>query len=211
MAVGGEEFLRRFLLHVLRVASCASASSDSLANRRRNQLLPLCQWLLEAISHQSPQAPQVGETKLPASWLCPHCGGAMVLIEKFTAQEIPGSQHKRATSLTARNRRAMANRPRALARTLEVRLLTRKQEKQATIPMATRSKPIAQASLLNQAKLDASPVGNQLLPEVRNPIQNHRWPASAANTSGFVQTPNRRCPGINVEPTPTNACRGTPD
>jgi hypothetical protein len=67
----------------------------------------------------------------------------------------------------------MANRPRALARTLEVRLLTRKQEEQATIPMATRSKtPFAQASLLNQAKLDASPVGNQLLPEVRNPIQN---------------------------------------
>jgi rubredoxin len=31
---------------------------------------------------------QAGETKLPASWLCPHCGGAMVLIEKFTAQEI---------------------------------------------------------------------------------------------------------------------------
>jgi hypothetical protein len=67
----------------------------------------------------------------------------------------------------------MANRLRALARTLEVRLLTRKQEKQTTIPMPTHSKtPFAQASLLNQAKLDASPLSNQLLPEVRNPIQN---------------------------------------
>jgi len=64
MAVGGEEFLRR---------SCCTCCAwlrrirffGFLANRRRNQLLPLCQWLLEAISHQSPQAPQVGETKLP--------------------------------------------------------------------------------------------------------------------------------------------------
>jgi hypothetical protein len=67
----------------------------------------------------------------------------------------------------------MANRPRALAHTLEVRLLTRKQEKQATIPMATRSKTqFAQASLINQAKLHASPVSNQLLPELRNRMQN---------------------------------------
>jgi hypothetical protein len=32
--------------------------------------------------------------------------------------------------------------------------------------------PFAQASLLNQAKLNASPVGNQLLHEVSNLIQN---------------------------------------
>jgi hypothetical protein len=67
----------------------------------------------------------------------------------------------------------MANRPRALARTLEVCLLTRKQEKQATLPMATPSKtPFAQASLLDQAKLNTSPAGNLLLLEVSNPIQN---------------------------------------
>jgi hypothetical protein len=88
MAVGGEEFLRRFLLHVLPRGFVRIRFFGFLANRRRTQLLPLCQRLLEAISHQSLQAPQTGETKLPASWLCPHCGGAMLLIEKFTAQEI---------------------------------------------------------------------------------------------------------------------------
>jgi hypothetical protein len=67
----------------------------------------------------------------------------------------------------------MANRPCALARTLEVCLLTRKQEKQTTIPMPTHSKTLfAQASLLNPAKLNTSPAGNQLLLEVSNPIQN---------------------------------------
>jgi hypothetical protein len=50
--------------------------------------LPLCQRLLEVISHRSLPALQTGPTKVPASWLCLHYGGAMVLIERFTAQEI---------------------------------------------------------------------------------------------------------------------------
>ena len=67
----------------------------------------------------------------------------------------------------------MANRPRALARTLEVCLLTPTQEKQTTIHMPAHSKtPFPQASLLNQAKLNTSPAGIQLLLEVSNPIQN---------------------------------------
>jgi hypothetical protein len=88
MAVAGEEFLRRFLLHVLPRGFVRIRFFGFLANRRRTQLLPLCQRLLEAISHQRLPALPTGETKLPVSWLCPHCGGAMVLIEKFTAQEI---------------------------------------------------------------------------------------------------------------------------
>jgi len=88
MAVGGEEFLRRFLLHVLPRGFVRIRFFGFLANRRRTQLLPLCQSLLEAVSHQRLPAPHTGEKKLPVSWLCPHCGGAMVLIEKFTAQEI---------------------------------------------------------------------------------------------------------------------------
>src|SRR4029077_13852640 len=86
MVVTGEEFLRRFLLHVLPLGFVRIRFFGFLANRRRKQLLPLCQRLLETISQQSLPAPQAGETTLPASWLCPHCGGAMVLIEKFTAQ-----------------------------------------------------------------------------------------------------------------------------
>lgn len=88
MVVGGDEFLRRFLLHVLPRGFVRIRFFGFLANRRRTQLLPLCQRLLEVISPQSLPALPVGEAKLPASWLCPYCGGVMVLIEKFTAEEI---------------------------------------------------------------------------------------------------------------------------
>jgi rubredoxin len=88
MTVGGEEFLRRFLLHVLPRGFVRIRFFGFLANRRRSKLLPFCQRLPGTISHQRLPASQTGETKLPISWLCPHCGGAMVLIEKFTAQEI---------------------------------------------------------------------------------------------------------------------------
>src|SRR5260370_20752375 len=88
MAVGGEEFLRRFLLHVLPRGFVRIRFFGFLANRRRTQLLPLCQRLLEAISHPSLQAPQTEEPKLPVSCLCPHCGGALVLIQTCTAPQL---------------------------------------------------------------------------------------------------------------------------
>ena len=87
MAVGGEEFLRRFLLHVLPRGFVRIRFFGFLANRRRTQLLPLCQQLLETSPRQNLPTPTAGETRLPASWLRPHCGGAMVLIEKLTAQQ----------------------------------------------------------------------------------------------------------------------------
>ena len=88
MVVSGEEFLRRFLLHVLPRRFVRIRFFGFLANRRRKQLLPLCQGLLEVILPPSLPALHAGEAKLPASWLCPYCGGAMVLIERFSAEEI---------------------------------------------------------------------------------------------------------------------------
>ncbi len=88
MVVRGDEFLRRFLLHVLPRGFVRIRFFGFLANRRRAQLLPLCQRLLEVILPPSLPALHAGEAKLPASWLCPYCGGAMVLVERFTAEEI---------------------------------------------------------------------------------------------------------------------------
>ena len=88
MVVSSEEFLRRFLLHVLPRRFVRIRFFGFLANRRRKQLLPLCQGLLEVILPPSLPALHAGEAKLPASWLCPYCGGAMVLIERFSAEEI---------------------------------------------------------------------------------------------------------------------------
>jgi hypothetical protein len=87
MTITAEEFLRRFMLHVLPRRFVRIRFSGLLANRRRKQLLPLCKQLLE-VSPRQRSEPGNSETKPAASWLCPHCGDTMVLIEKLTAQQI---------------------------------------------------------------------------------------------------------------------------
>jgi len=86
MILTAEEFLRRFMLHVLPRGFVRIRFSGFLANRHRKELLPLCQWLLESAPPQRSEAAVSSEPK--PTWLCPHCGGPMVLIEKLTAQQI---------------------------------------------------------------------------------------------------------------------------
>jgi hypothetical protein len=88
MAVTAEEFLRRFMLHVLPRRFVRIRFSGFLANRHRKELLPLCQRLLQYRPQQHSESPGSGDTKPAAAWLCPDCGGAMVLVEKLTAQQI---------------------------------------------------------------------------------------------------------------------------
>ncbi len=87
MTVSGEEFLRRFLLHVLRKGFIRIRFFGFLAPRRRAQLLPLCQQLLALQPPSSSPTPAMSQP--PVSWHCPRCGGAMKRIEKLTAQQIP--------------------------------------------------------------------------------------------------------------------------
>jgi hypothetical protein len=79
MVLPGDEFLRRFLLHVLPQGFVRIRFFGFLANRRRKQLLPRCRMLLNVVSPPSLPALRAEEAKQPASWLCPYCGGAMVL------------------------------------------------------------------------------------------------------------------------------------
>jgi len=88
MTLAAEEFLRRFLLHVLPRRFVRIRFSGLLANRRRKQLLPLCRQLLDGSSQQRSETSGISETKALAAWLCPHCGGTMELIEKLTPQPI---------------------------------------------------------------------------------------------------------------------------
>jgi Putative transposase len=88
MTVTAHEFLRRFLLHTLPRGLVRIRFCGFLANRRRGDLLPLSQELLR-IQPPASSATIIGaETTPRCLWLCPHCGGAMVLIEKLTAQQI---------------------------------------------------------------------------------------------------------------------------
>src|SRR3989440_2976384 len=81
-----DEFLRRFLLHVLPKGFVRIRNFGFLANRRRAKLLPLCFHLLGS----APQTEQdISDSKNSSDlWLCPKCGGPMMVIERLTATEI---------------------------------------------------------------------------------------------------------------------------
>jgi hypothetical protein len=87
MTVTAEEFLRRFLLHVLPHGFVRIRFFGFLANRRRKNLLPLCHQLLLMTSSCSLPSLQP-KVCSRAVWQCPHCGGSMLLMQRFTAAEL---------------------------------------------------------------------------------------------------------------------------
>src|ERR1700676_1559838 len=83
-----DEFLRRFLLHVLPKGFVRIRNFGSLANRRRATTLPLC---LQALNPAPPSQtqPEASPAQEPGPlWLCPKCGGRMTVIERLTAAQI---------------------------------------------------------------------------------------------------------------------------
>jgi hypothetical protein len=80
-----DEFLRRFLLHLLPRGFVRIRNFGFLANRRRAITLPLCFQLLGS----APQAKaEVSTAASSDAWLCPKCGGPMLVIERLTAAEV---------------------------------------------------------------------------------------------------------------------------
>jgi hypothetical protein len=88
MTLTADEFLRRFLLHTLPRGFVRIRFFGFLANRRRAALLPLCRRLLEANPRQRVLLPPAKEVCHPTAWLCPQCGGPMLVIERLSAQQI---------------------------------------------------------------------------------------------------------------------------
>jgi len=83
MTLSSQEFLRRFLLHVLPRAFVRIRFSGFLANRRRAGLLPLCQKLLS----ENPKPDLSPDFKFsspqPSCFRCPRCAHPMMLVERF--------------------------------------------------------------------------------------------------------------------------------
>jgi len=80
-----DEFLRRFLLHLLPEGFVRIRNFGFLANRKRATTLPLCFQLLSA----APPTDQEVSTSGPSDlWSCPKCGGPMMIVERLTAAEI---------------------------------------------------------------------------------------------------------------------------
>jgi hypothetical protein len=84
MTVAAEEFIRRFLLHVLPRGFVRIRSFGFLANCHRKALLTECRRLLA-----TPEpAPEQSTIRDGATWSCPACQGSMRVVERLTAMEI---------------------------------------------------------------------------------------------------------------------------
>jgi hypothetical protein len=84
MTLTNQEFLRRFLQHVLPKGFPRIRYFGWLANRRRGALLPLCRALLACL----PPVPSAAVAGEPGVWRCPCCQGPMRIVERLTATQI---------------------------------------------------------------------------------------------------------------------------
>jgi hypothetical protein len=81
-----DEFLRRFLLHVLPKGFVRIRNFGFLANRKRATTLPLCFPLLGSASQAEQNTSDVKNSN--DLWRCPKCAGPMVVVQRLTAAEI---------------------------------------------------------------------------------------------------------------------------
>ncbi|MGA2689811.1 MAG: IS91 family transposase [Candidatus Korobacteraceae bacterium] len=88
MTLDVEEFLRRFLLHLLPRGFVRIRNFGFLANRQRAILLPLCFQLLHGSENitASPASPPAHQPQ--SLWNCPVCGGTMHAVERLTAAQL---------------------------------------------------------------------------------------------------------------------------
>ena len=90
MSLTHEEFLRRFLRHVLPKGFPRIRYFGFLANRRRAESLSQCRTLLAHV----PPVPPTDFATDPDLWCCPCCQGPMRVIERLTAAQILREESK---------------------------------------------------------------------------------------------------------------------
>jgi len=83
-----DEFLRRFLLHLLPRGFVRIRHFGFLANRRRASLLPICFQLLTLGREQAPPATALSPPQQHSTWRCPLCGGSMRIVERISAAQL---------------------------------------------------------------------------------------------------------------------------
>jgi len=87
MTLHPHEFMRRFLLHVLPGGFHRIRHYGFIANAARRQLLAQARALLHLVPDATePQLPDRVDSVQP-TFVCPHCGAAMIVIETFARGE----------------------------------------------------------------------------------------------------------------------------
>jgi hypothetical protein len=82
MTVATDEFLRRFLIHVLPKGLVRIRHFGLFANRKRSASLVRCRFLLSATRPPQQPAPT-------AQLRCPLCSEPMLVVERMTSQQLP--------------------------------------------------------------------------------------------------------------------------
>jgi predicted RNA-binding Zn-ribbon protein involved in translation (DUF1610 family) len=88
MTLAIDEFLRRFLLHLLPPGFVRIRNFGFLANRNRAALLPLCLQLLGGAEQSTLSAAQPPTEETHSLWNCPVCGGTMRVVERLSAAQL---------------------------------------------------------------------------------------------------------------------------
>ena len=81
-----DEFLRRFLLHVLPKRFVRIRYFGFLASRCRTRGLP--NVVRRSASHHPHPSNRRHTARPPATWPCPRCGGPMRIVERLTARQL---------------------------------------------------------------------------------------------------------------------------
>jgi hypothetical protein len=88
MTLPVEEFLRRFLLHLLPPGFVRIRNFGFLANRSRATLLPLCFRLLGGAEKTTASQTSPPTDQIHSLWNCPVCGGTMRVVERLSAAQL---------------------------------------------------------------------------------------------------------------------------
>ena len=88
MTLDVDEFVRRFLFHLLPPGFVRIRNFGFLANRNRAVLLPLCLQLIGGPQEETalPASPSADDTH--ALWKCPVCGGSMHVVERLSPAQL---------------------------------------------------------------------------------------------------------------------------
>jgi hypothetical protein len=81
MTVSADEFLRRFLIHVLPKGLVRIRHFGLFANRRRGSMLARCRALLGGEGCAT-------RAEITAPMRCPVCTGPMVILERITSTQL---------------------------------------------------------------------------------------------------------------------------
>ena len=87
MTLSAEEFMRRFLLHVLPGGFHRIRHYGLLANAARRENLARARELLQVAPAAAEPPPETPVASVAPTFVCPHCGAAMIIVETFARGE----------------------------------------------------------------------------------------------------------------------------